>query len=69
MSIIKLGKICNSISETKKSKIPQLVINTSDVLMNSISPKLEMNKVLGQFKKTAKLGDILFSEIRPGNGR
>ena len=69
MSIIKLNDICFSVSKSKKANLPQKVINTSNILHGKITPILEFNKVLGQFKKTAKLNDILFSEIRPGNGR
>ncbi len=69
MAIYRLGDILESISETKKAILPQEIINTGDVLKGEIRPIVERKKVLGQFKKTAKINNILFSEIRPGNGR
>lgn len=68
----KLGDVCDTISDTYKSNSPEVVlINTSDILdgkcLNHIK---EANKNLkGQFKKTFKKEDILYSEIRPANKR
>lgn len=67
-----LKYLCKSVSESEYSKLDSaILINTSDVLdgkvlHNKYSKKTEM---LGQFKKTFKSGDILFSEIRPQNKR
>ncbi|AHI53832.1 restriction endonuclease subunit S [Spiroplasma sabaudiense Ar-1343] len=69
MAIYKLGEICFSVSETSKAELPIYTLNTSDLLRNEVNPVFENEKILGQFKKTAKKSDILFSEIRPGNGR
>ncbi|MFV0288137.1 MAG: restriction endonuclease subunit S [Mycoplasmatales bacterium] len=69
MAIYELRDLLEPITETKKETLPQYVINTSNVLTGSILPVLEEKKVLGQFKKIARINDILFSEIRPGNGR
>ena len=66
----KLKEICNSISETYRRDDPFVIlINTSDVFDGRIlNHTLTDNKNLrGQFKKTFKKDDILFSEIRPAN--
>jgi len=69
----KLFNLINTISETYKFSENQKVvlINTSDILEGKV---LNHNKVLpvnvaGQFKKTFKKNDILYSEIRPANKR
>ncbi len=69
---VKLGDVVESISErfiSKKEKI--VLINTSDVLEGKVlNHKYEPNENLkGQFKKSFKSGDILYSEIRPQNKR
>ncbi len=68
----KIGEICSSISETYSRKADEVVlINTSDVydgrILNHSYVKNE--NIKGQFKKTFRLGDILYSEIRPENKR
>ena len=67
-----IGSLCNSISETYHGKDNTVVlVNTSDVLEGSVpnhSP-IENKNLKGQFKKTFKKDDILFSEIRPANKR
>lgn len=69
---VDICQMCNTISETYKGKADEVVlINTSDVLegkcLNHVYVK---NKNLkGQFKKTFKKHDILYSEIRPANKR
>lgn len=67
-----IGDLCDTISETyKKGHNKVVLINTSDVLegkvLNHIS--VENKKLKGQFKKTFKKDDILYSEIRPANRR
>jgi type I restriction enzyme S subunit len=68
----KLGDLIESISEkydVKKDKV--ILINTSDVLEGKIiNHKYVENKNLkGQFKKSFRKNDILYSEIRPQNKR
>lgn len=65
-------QLCDTISETYKGKSNSVVlINTSDVLEGKVlNHKRVPNKGLkGQFKKTFKKKDILYSEIRPANKR
>ena len=68
----KIGDVCDTISETYKGAAAEVVlINTSDVLegkcLNHI--KSENKDLKGQFKKTFRKDDILYSEIRPANKR
>ena len=68
----KIGDICDSISDTYHGNSPEVVlINTSDVLDGvCLNHNTVPNKDLkGQFKKTFKKNDILYSEIRPANRR
>ena len=68
----KIGDLCNNISDTYKGNDPKVIlINTSDVLEGKLlNHKTVPNENLkGQFKKTFKSADILYSEIRPGNKR
>lgn len=66
-----IGDIAESISDTfDKDKFEDVVlINTSDVLNGDVLNHISTpnNNLKGQFKKTFKKGDILYSEIRPGN--
>lgn len=67
-----IGDLCDSISDTYKGKDEHVVlINTSDVLEGKVlNHTFVQNKNLkGQFKKTFKKNDILYSEIRPANKR
>ena len=69
---LKVNQIVDSISETHKfNKQKLFAVNTSDVLDGDFlsSELLDINKLKGQFKKTIKKNDILFSEIRPANKR
>jgi len=69
---IKVKDIVESISVTHNFKTEKLyAVNTSDVLNGDfLTPKLHsVNELKGQFKKTIKNKDILFSEIRPANRR
>lgn len=68
----KIGDLCDTISDTyKRSDDAVVLINTSDVLEgNLLNHEPVPNKNLkGQFKKTFRRNDILYSEIRPANKR
>ena len=68
----KIGEICESVSDTYRGKALDVVlVNTSDVydgvcLNHTFVPNKDLK---GQFKKTFKRNDILYSEIRPANRR
>lgn len=68
-----LGDISKNISRKFDfNTYPNVVfINTGDVLNNKFlhSEVSEYKDLPGQAKKAIKKGDILYSEIRPGNGR
>ena len=67
-----IGDLCSTISDTYKGKDEKVVlVNTSDVLEGKVLNHTAVpNKNLkGQFKKTFKKHDILYSEIRPANKR
>lgn len=67
-----IGDLCSTISDTYKGKDEYVVlVNTSDVLEGKVlNHETVANKNLkGQFKKTFKRDDILYSEIRPANKR
>lgn len=67
-----IGDLCETISETYKGKDEEVVlINTSDVLEGKVlnHKPVQNKKLKGQFKKTFKRNDILYSEIRPANKR
>lgn len=69
---LKVREIVDSVSITHDFEEDFLyAINTSDVLEgNLISPQfLSTDELKGQFKKSIKNDDILFSEIRPQNKR
>lgn len=69
---VDICQLCDSVSETYKGNASEVVlINTSDVLDGKcLNHEYVPNKKLkGQFKKTFRKGDILFSEIRPANKR
>lgn len=68
----KIGDVCDSISETFRGTAEEVVlINTSDVLEGKClnHTKTENKNLKGQFKKTFRKDDILYSEIRPANKR
>lgn len=72
MKYLKVNEIVESVSVTHRYNFEYLyVVNTSDVLEGDFlsPPLLPRNELKGQFKKTIKKGDILFSEIRPENKR
>ena len=67
-----VGDVCDNISETYRRNDNKVVlVNTSDVLDGKILNHLfvENKNLKGQFKKTFKKDDILYSEIRPANKR
>ena len=68
---IELDNIISSISETyKKDKKNAILINTSDVLNGKVlNHSINKGDIKGQFKKSFKKNDILYSEIRPINRR
>ena len=71
-TLTRIDEICQTISETYRGKDKKVIlINTSDVLEGKILnfEEVENKNLRGQFKKTFKKNDILFSEIRPANKR
>lgn len=68
-----LGEVCQNISRPFNfSNVENVVfINTSDVLNGKFLHNEYISKIglPGQAKKAIEFGDILFSEIRPANGR
>ena len=67
-----VGELCNTISDTYHRKDEEVVlVNTSDVLEGKIlnHQPVENRNLKGQFKKTFRRDDILYSEIRPANKR
>jgi len=69
----KLSFLIDTISETYKfrSDTKVVLINTSDILEGKVNNHLKIfpENVAGQFKKTFRKNDILYSEIRPANKR
>ena len=67
-----VGDLCDTISDTYHRNNDEVVlVNTSDVLEGRIlnHQAVENKNLKGQFKKTFKKDDILYSEIRPANKR
>lgn len=67
-----IGDLCDTISDTYHGDDEEVVlINTSDVLEGKVLnyQVVENKNLKGQFKKTFKKNDILYSEIRPANKR
>lgn len=67
-----IGDFCSSVSDTYHGNDEKVVlVNTSDVLEGKIlnHKSVENKNLKGQFKKTFKKDDILYSEIRPANKR
>ena len=65
-------ELCSSISETYKDHAKKVVlINTSDVYDGKCTNHtfVDNKNLKGQFKKTFRPNDILYSEIRPANRR
>ena len=67
-----IGEVCATISDTYRSPADEVtLINTSDVLEGKVlnHERVPNKELKGQFKKTFKKNDILYSEIRPQNKR
>lgn len=67
-----VGDLCDTISDTYHRNDDKVVlVNTSDVLEGRIlnHQAVENKNLKGQFKKTFRKDDILYSEIRPANKR
>lgn len=68
-----LGEVASNVSRSFnfKGKTRVIFLNTSDILDGKFLHKDWSNvaSLLGQAKKAIECGDILFSEIRPANGR
>ncbi|MBV6418497.1 MAG: restriction endonuclease subunit S [Anaerolineae bacterium] len=70
--IVTVGQLAESISDTHKFGKDQLIfLNTSDVLLGQMlhNTYSAVRSWPGQAKKSIRRDDILFSEIRPANGR
>jgi len=70
--IARVGDLADSISDTHKFGKDHLVfLNTSDILLGKIlhCTYSAVKDWPGQVKKSIRRYDILFSEIRPANGR
>lgn len=70
--ITQIGELASSISDTHKFGKEQLIfLNTSDILHGKILHRTysAVKDLPGQAKKSIRRDDILFSEIRPANGR
>ena len=70
--IMTIGEVCATISDTYRSPADEVtLINTSDVLEGKVlnHERVPNKELKGQFKKTFKKNDILYSEIRPQNKR
>ena len=69
---VKLGEVARSVSDTHPQRDGELIfLNTSDIARGQILHRnySPVKSMPGQAKKSVKSGDILFSEIRPANGR
>ena len=67
-----IGDLCDTISDTYKGNDELVIlINTSDVLEGNVlnHGPVPNENLKGQFKKTFRKNDILYSEIRPANKR
>ena len=67
-----VGDLCDTISDTYHRDDGEVIlVNTSDVFEGKIlnHQSVENRNLKGQFKKTFKKDDILYSEIRPANKR
>jgi type I restriction enzyme S subunit len=67
-----LGDLIETVSNTHKFPSNKVVfLNTSDIYKGEvlIHEQIEVNTLPGQAKKSIQKNDILYSEIRPANGR
>jgi len=70
--LVTVGQLADSISDTHKFGKDHLIfLNTSDVLLGKIlhNTYSSVHDWPGQAKKSIRRDDILFTEIRPANGR
>lgn len=70
--VFKVNDLIESVSETYSLSADEVVlINTSDILSGKVLNHQKVNNInlKGQFKKSFKKDDILYSEIRPKNSR
>lgn len=70
--IMTIGEVCTTISDTYRANADEVtLINTSDVLEGKVlnHTRVPNKELKGQFKKTFRKNDILYSEIRPQNKR
>ncbi|NDV63139.1 restriction endonuclease subunit S [Puniceicoccales bacterium CK1056] len=70
--IVEVGQVASSISETHSFNKEELIfLNTSDIHNGGLLHRnySSVKDWPGQAKKSIRLDDILFSEIRPANGR
>ena len=70
--IMTVGEVCATISDTYRANADEVtLINTSDVLEGKVlnHTRVPNRGLKGQFKKTFRRNDILYSEIRPQNKR
>ena len=68
----KLGELCESVSITHKFNKEKLIfLNTGDIEKGEFLHReySDVKPMPGQAKKSIRKNDILFSEIRPANGR
>ena len=69
---VTIGDLCDTISITyHRNDDAVVLVNTSDVLEGKIlnHKSVKNENLKGQFKKTFRMNDILYSEIRPANKR
>ena len=69
---MRIGAVCESVSQTFRRQLDEVVlINTSDVLDGTVTNHVYVpnENLRGQFKKSFRQNDILYSEIRPKNRR
>ncbi|MBY0500138.1 MAG: restriction endonuclease subunit S [Nitrosomonas sp.] len=67
-----LGELIESVSITHKLQTDTIIfLNTSDIYKGDvlINSQVNVDSLPGQAKKSIQRNDILFSEIRPANGR
>ncbi|HMU63802.1 MAG: restriction endonuclease subunit S [Nitrosomonas sp.] len=67
-----LGELIESVSITHRLQTDTIIfLNTSDIYKGDIlnNSQVNVNSLPGQAKKSIQRNDILFSEIRPANGR
>lgn len=69
---MRIGEVCESVSLTfRRQQNEVILINTSDVLDGKVTNHeyVPNENLRGQFKKSFRRDDILYSEIRPKNRR